>query len=248
MSARVPTHSGNSFNQLILALDTGDLSQVRRLVRLLAPEVGMFKVGKQLFMRGGPEAVTTIRDLGGEVFLDLKFHDIPHTVACAAIEATRLGVRMFNVHASGGAEMMRQTAAEVERLCHRERLRRPTILAVTVLTSLNQNDLELLGVQRDLDGQVTHLARIAQDSGMDGVVCSAREALLVKRSCGPSFMVVTPGIRPAGANAADQKRVVTPAEAVRSGIDYIVVGRPISEAADPLSAARRIRREMNEAV
>ena len=230
--------------RLIVALDLADPAKARTLATLLAPEVGMFKVGKQLFVNAGPNIVRTIHDLGGEVFLDLKFHDIPNTAAAAAVEATRLGVRLFNLHISGGREMMRQTAAAVEEVCGKEGLRRPAVLGVTVLTSLDGSDLEALGIQGGVPAQVVWLAGMAREAGLAGVVCSAREVPEIRRACGDSFMLVTPGIRPAGQQAGDQKRVMTPGDAVRAGIDFIVVGRPITAADDPVAAARSVVAEM----
>ena len=230
--------------RLIVALDLADPAKARTLATLLAPEVGMFKVGKQLFTSAGPDIVRTIHDLGGEVFLDLKFHDISNTVAAAAVEATRLGVKLFNVHASGGPDMMRQTAAAVEEVCAKEGLRRPSVLGVTVLTSLDDADLDALGIGGGVRAQVLRLAGMTQEAGLAGVVCSAQEVSDIRRTCGDSFMLVTPGIRPAGQQAGDQKRVMTPGDAVRAGIDYIVVGRPITGADDPVQAARAVVAEM----
>lgn len=232
--------------RLIVALDVDNLEQAKELVRLLAHEVGMFKIGKQLFTHAGPQAVRLIQDLGGEIFLDLKFHDIPNTVAKAAIEATRLGVRMFNVHASGSLEMMRTTVKEVERVCRRGKLRRPIMLAVTVLTSLGQEDLQRVGVEHKVADQVVRLALLTKEAGMDGVVASPHEVADIREACGRRFVIVTPGIRPAQARHGDQQRVMTPSDAVRAGVDYIVVGRPILEAKDPVSAARAIVTEMEE--
>lgn len=230
--------------RLIVALDLADPAKARTLATLLAPEVGMFKVGKQLFVNAGPNVVRMIHDLGGEVFLDLKFHDIPNTVAAAAVEATRLGVKLFNVHISGGREMMRQTAAAVAEVCGKEGLRRPAVLGVTVLTSLDGSDLEALGIRDGVPAQVVRLAGMAQEAGLAGVVCSAQEVPEIRRACGDSFMLVTPGIRPAGQQAGDQKRVMTPGDAVRAGIDFIVVGRPITAADDPVAAVRSVVAEM----
>jgi len=230
--------------RLIVALDVEDLERVRAAVRLLAREVGMFKVGKQLFTHAGPQAVRLIQEMGGEVFLDLKFHDIPTTVAKAAIEATRLGVKMFNVHASGSLEMMRLTVKEVRRVCRGEGLRRPIMLAVTVLTSLSKNDLLRVGVNTEVADQVVRLALLSKEAGMDGVVTSPHEAAQIRQACGRRFVIVSPGIRPRGEERDDQRRVMTPGEAIRAGVDYIVVGRPILEASDQLEAARAIVAEM----
>ena len=240
------TAAASSVKQrLIVALDLADPVKAKSLATLLAPEVGMLKVGKQLFVNAGPDIVRAIHDLGGEVFLDLKFHDIPNTVASAAVEAARLGVRLFNIHVSGGREMMRQTAAAVEEVCGKEGLRRPSVLGVTVLTSLDGPDLEALGMQGDVRTQVVRMAGMAQEAGLAGVVCSAQEAQDIRGVCGDSFMLVTPGIRPAGQQAGDQKRVMTPGDAVAAGIDYIVVGRPITGADDPVEAARSVVAEMS---
>jgi orotidine-5'-phosphate decarboxylase len=235
---------GSMRERLVVALDVDSLNQLRSLVRRLAPEVGMFKVGKQLFTHAGPQAVRLIQELGGEIFLDLKFHDIPNTVAKAAIEATRLGVKMFNVHASGSLEMMRATVKEVRRVCRQERRRRPIMLAVTVLTSLNDDDLKRVGIDGEVADQVVRLASLTKEAGMDGVVASPHEVADIRKACGRRFVIVTPGIRPFDSNRNDQQRVMTPADAIRAGVDYIVVGRPILEAKDPLYAAQQIVAEM----
>jgi orotidine-5'-phosphate decarboxylase len=237
---------GSMRERLIVALDLDDLDLATELVRSLAQEVGMFKIGKQLFTHAGPQAVRLIQDLGGEIFLDLKFHDIPNTVAKAAIEATRLGVKMFNVHASGSLEMMRLTVKEVERVSRQQKLRRPIMLGVTVLTSLGQEDLQRLGVEHKIADQVVRLALLTKEAGMDGVVASPHEVADIRHACGQRFVIVTPGIRPAESQRNDQQRVMTPADAVRAGVDYIVVGRPILEAQNPVMAARAIVTEMEE--
>ncbi len=233
--------------RLIVALDVSDLGRVRDCVKRLAPELGMFKVGKQLFTHAGPQAVRLVQELGGEVFLDLKFHDIPNTVAKASAEAARLGVKMFNVHASGSLEMMRATVKEVRRVCQQEKRRRPVMLAVTVLTSLNQDDLKRVGIDGQVADQVVRLALLTQEAGMDGVVASPHEVADIRVACGPRFVIVTPGIRPRANGHADQQRVMTPAEAIQAGVDYIVVGRPILEAEDPVAAARAIVADMERA-
>jgi orotidine-5'-phosphate decarboxylase len=235
---------GSMRERLIVALDVDSLNQLRSLVRRLAPKVGMFKVGKQLFTHAGPQAVRLIQELGGEIFLDLKFHDIPNTVAKAAIEATRLGVKMFNVHASGSLEMMRTTAKEVRRVCRQESRRKPIMLAVTVLTSLNQDDLKRVGVDGEVGDQVVRLALLTKKAGMDGVVASPHEVADIRKVCGRRFVIVTPGIRPFDSNRNDQQRVMTPGEAIEAGVDYVVVGRPILEAKDPLLAAQEIVADM----
>jgi orotidine-5'-phosphate decarboxylase len=226
--------------RLVLPLDVDSVREADRLVRRLTDEVGLFKVGKQLFMHAGPDVVRRIQRRGGEVFLDLKFHDIPQTVALAAVEAARLGVRIFNVHAAGGGTMMATTAAAVRDVCRRERLRRPIMLAVTVLTSLEDRDLRAVGVADTAAKQVVRLARLAKANGMDGVVASPREIGAIRRACGEDFVILTPGIRQASDDRGDQKRVETPEAATRAGADYLVVGRPIRDAANPVAAARGI--------
>ena len=233
-------------DRLILALDLDNLERVKKLVRLLSGEIGMFKVGKQLFLHAGPVVVKLIQEMGGEVFLDLKFHDIPTTVAKAAIEATRLGVKMLNVHASGSLEMMSRTVKEVNRVCRQEKLRRPTMLAVTVLTSLDKSDLSKVGVGGEVVDQVVRLALLSRKAGIDGVVASPHEVAQIRAACGRRFIIVSPGIRPRGKAKDDQSRVMTPGEAIRVGADYIVVGRPIVEAKDPLRGAREIISELEE--
>jgi len=231
-------------HRLIFALDVERFPEAEGLVALLAEEVGVFKVGKQLFLHSGPEVVRMVHRHGGEVFLDLKFHDIPHTVARAGVEAARLGVRFFDVHASGSFEMMERARAEVARVCRREGLRRPKILAVTVLTSLGKSDLRRVGVTTEVEHQVVRLARLAHRAGMDGVVASPLEIQRIRRECGRGFLIVTPGVRPPTGAHDDQKRVMTPAEAMGAGADYLVVGRPIRDARDPLAAAREVVADM----
>ncbi|HEX7410009.1 MAG TPA: orotidine-5'-phosphate decarboxylase [Candidatus Binatia bacterium] len=226
--------------RLIFALDVGSVTEALDYVDALAREVGMFKVGKQLFVHAGPQVVQLIRERGSEVFLDLKFHDIPRTVAKAAGEATRMGVRMFDVHASGSLEMMKRTVAEVSKVCRSQGLRRPKVLAVTVLTSLSREDLKRVGVASGIENQVVRLARLSKEAGMDGVVASPQEIAPIRKECGRGFLIVTPGVRLRGGTWEDQKRVTTPEAAIRAGADYLVVGQPIREAADPVAAAREI--------
>jgi len=231
-------------HRLIFALDVDTPAEAERLVRLLAKEVGIFKIGKQLFLAAGPEVVRMVLRHGADVFLDLKFHDIPHTVAKAGVAAARLGVRFFDVHASGSFEMMERTHAEVTRACRREGIRRPRILAVTVLTSLNKGDLRRVGVADEVEHQVVRLARLARRAGMDGVVAAPLEIARIRRACGRGFLIVTPGVRPASTGLDDQKRVLTPEEAMRAGADYLVLGRPIRDARDPRGAVREVIAEM----
>ena len=231
-------------NPIIVALDVPAAEAALKLAEQLAPVCGGFKVGSELFTNGGPEIVRRIRAMGAPVFLDLKFHDIPNTVAKAAVEATRLGVKMFNVHASGSLEMMRTTAKEVRRVCRQESRRKPIMLAVTVLTSLNQDDLKRVGVDGGVADQVVRLALLTKEAGMDGVVASPHEVADIRKACGRRFVIVTPGIRPFDSSRNDQQRVMTPAEAIHAGVDYVVVGRPILEAKDPLLAAQEIVADM----
>lgn len=234
-------------DKIIIALDVEELEKAASLVGLLQNHVGAFKIGKQLFTRCGPEVLQMIHRQGGRVFLDLKFHDIPTTVAKASCEAARHGIFMFNMHALGGPAMMRQAVDEVSRLTREQHLPRPIMLAVTVLTSMGQQDLQALGITIPLNELVIRLARSAREAGMDGVVASAQETEMIKKECGKQFLVVTPGIRPASAQAHDQKRTMTPAQAVRVGADYIVVGRPVTEAPDPLAAVKSIITELENA-
>ena len=239
----------NSAKQrLIFALDVDNLEDARNWVAKLQGQVGVFKVGKQLFTRCGPEVVRLVQDGGCDVFLDLKYHDIPNTVAMAGLEAQRLGVRMFNVHALGGFEMMAKLVAEIDRVSPRGNPDRPILLAVTILTSSTEETLCRVGIDRPIQVMVPKLARLAKDAGMDGVVASPKEVGLIRDACGDDFLIVTPGVRPTFASQDDQKRVTTPGDALRSGADYLVIGRPISAAADPALAADMILQEMQEAL
>ncbi len=231
-------------NKLIVALDVDSVEQARRLVAQLRDVVGMFKVGSQLFTAAGPELVREIVSGGNKVFLDLKFHDIPNTVAAAAVEATRLGVSIFNVHASGGSEMMERTAHAVAETALKEQLSKPAVIAVTLLTSSNEATLREIGIHATPDKLVASLAQMAANAGLDGVVASAVEAPIIRSATSPDFLIVTPGVRPSGTAAGDQKRITTPREAIERGADYIVVGRPILEAPDPVKAATQIIEEM----
>jgi orotidine-5'-phosphate decarboxylase len=202
----------------------------------------MFKVGSQLFTAEGPRAVTKLAGLGFDIFLDLKFHDIPNTVAHAVAAAVRLPrVRLMTLHASGGLAMMR---AAREAAGAGAKQNRPALLAVTVLTSFDEPTLREIGMEGSLGSRVVALARLAKTAGMDGVVCSALETPAVRRELGPEFKILVPGVRPASAAANDQSRVATPGDAVRAGADYLVVGRPITAAADPRAAARAIAAEI----
>ncbi len=233
--------------RLIVALDVNSRESALALVASLRPRVTRFKVGTELFTACGPGLIREILDRGGQVFLDLKFHDIPNTVARAAVVVARLGVGMFTIHLSGGALMARRAADELEAHCQVYRVPKPKILGVTVLTSLASADLEQLGVTRSIEEQVVSLARMAKTAGLDGVVSSPQEARSIREACGRDLLIVTPGIRPQGAEPDDQTRALTPRAAIEAGADYIVVGRPIVKARDPLEAAEGILLQMDGA-
>jgi orotidine-5'-phosphate decarboxylase len=225
-------------NRLIVALDVASLAEATDLTRRLAPHVAAVKIGSQLFTAEGPRAVHAVHALGLRVFLDLKFHDIPNTVAGAVASARDLKVWMLNVHCSGGHAMMAEAAKAAAAGAAGPR---PLVLGVTVLTSLDEASPQAtLGTARTLREQVQHLAREARAAGLDGVVASPREIGDIREACGSGFLIVTPGVRPAEADRGDQRRVMTPGEAIRAGADYVVVGRPILAAKDPVEAAQRI--------
>jgi orotidine-5'-phosphate decarboxylase len=227
-------------NPIIAALDVPTLEQALKLAQQLAPVVGAFKIGKELFTSAGPDIVRRVRDTGASVFLDLKFHDIPNTVAKAVAAAVRLDVQMLTIHASGGSEMMRaaeqsaqETAAQLGRAA-------PLVLGVTVLTSQDANTLAELGGETDVAKQVERLALLAAKSGLRGLVCSPLEIVALRRVLPPQMQLVTPGIRTGAEKADDQKRTLTPREAIQVGASWLVIGRPITAAADPRAAAESI--------
>lgn len=226
--------------KIIVALDYSDAERALGLARRLRPELCRLKVGKELFTAAGPGLVTALIDAGFEVFLDLKYHDIPNTVNRAAAAAARLGVWMLNVHAGGGAKMMEAARDGIEAAA-----RRPYLIAVTVLTSLSQQDLPALGIELPLPQLVDRLARAAIDCGLDGVVCSAREVPGLRRELGGAALLVTPGIRPRWAANDDQQRIVTPEQALADGASYLVIGRPVTRHADPLAALERINADLS---
>lgn len=225
--------------KIVVALDYADAQSALALVSQLDPTICRLKIGKELFTAAGPQLVESLVAKNFGVFLDLKFHDIPTTVAKACEAASRLGVWMLNVHASGGAEMMQAAKEGITRSGQQ-----PLLIAVTVLTSMNQSMLSQIGVTGDLQEQVLRLATLTKASGLDGVVCSAQEATLLREKLGQEFCLVTPGIRPASASLDDQSRVVTPPEALRLGASYLVIGRPITKAADPLKALHEIHQSI----
>ena len=236
-----------SQNQLIVALDVENLVAANQLVTTLSDEVTWFKIGKQLFTAVGLDSVKLLLEAQKNIFLDLKFHDIPNTVAGAVGSATKIGANMINMHASGGLEMMRAAAEVAEKQMSELGLPKPTLLGVTILTSIDQTNFQRdFGTQRKLTDQVAYLAELSQRAGLDGVVASPLEIGLIRRVCGDDFVIVTPGVRPGWAAANDQQRVMTPAEAVGAGADYIVVGRPITAADNPCEAARRILEEIDQ--
>ncbi len=236
-------------DKLIVALDVDSASRALDLFDELRDIAGMFKIGSQLFTTAGPDIVRQIISKGGRIFLDLKFHDIPNTVAAAGVEATRLGVSIFNVHASGGAEMLKRTTAAVNEVSVKEGLVKPKVIAVTLLTSIDQNTLARIGILDDPRSVVSSWSQLAADCGLDGVVASPQEIEIIRAAVDkPDFVIVTPGIRQAGDAADDQRRVRTAAEAIRAGADYLVVGRPILNAADPAAAVNRIVSEIDAAL
>jgi orotidine-5'-phosphate decarboxylase len=227
-------------NPIFVALDTPDLSRALEIARAVKPYVGGLKVGLEFITALGPDAVMQIVEIGLPVFADTKFHDIPNTVKGAASAVAALGVAMFNVHASGGLAMIhaaRDAAAESES--------RPKVLGVTVLTSLEDGDLEMVGQAWPAKDQVLKLATLAKVGGLDGVVCSAHEITAVRAACGAEFLLVVPGIRPAGAAGDDQRRIMTPKAAMDAGADVLVIGRPITGAADPGAAAHAIAEDLS---
>ena len=234
-------------NQLIVALDVDDLAAAKELIITLSGTVQWFKIGKQLFTAIGPASVKLLRDAEKDVFLDLKFHDIPNTVAGAVASGIGIGANMINMHASGGLEMMRTAAEAAEKQASELGLPTPTLLGVTVLTSINEATFQRdFGTQRKLTNQVAYLAELSQQAGLDGVVASPLEIGLIRKVCGDDFVIVTPGVRPAWAASNDQQRVMTPAEAINAGADYIVVGRPITAADNPREAAKKILQEIHK--
>lgn len=220
---------------ILVAIDKPDAESALQLINQLDPNLCRIKIGKELFTAAGTEFVKDLVDRGFEIFLDLKFHDIPNTVAKAVKAAAELGVWMVNVHASGGAKMMAASKAALEGV-----EKPPLLIAVTVLTSMSEEELKALGVNTPLQDHVLNLAKMAKASGLDGVVCSAQEAAALKAELGAEFILVTPGVRPAGADVGDQTRVVTPEQAIKNGSDYLVIGRPITEAESPSVALTTI--------
>ena len=242
--------------RLVLALDVNNFKRAEELVDKLTDYVGVFKIGNQLFTAEGTKVIKVVQEKGGKVFLDLKFHDIPNTVARAAEVVSKLGVYIFDIHTSGGYEMMKATVEASKKLSFALGISKPLILGVTLLTSINQEILEKeIGIKKSLEEQVVHLAKLAEAAGLDGVVASPWEIKALRAACGEGFVILTPGIRPvclcvncrqAGKSDDDQKRIMTPQEAIKLGADFIVIGRPITNATNPVKASQEILKEMEE--
>ncbi|HEX2591269.1 MAG TPA: orotidine-5'-phosphate decarboxylase [Rhizomicrobium sp.] len=232
--------TGSSKNPVFVALDTPDLAKALEIAKAVKPYVGGLKVGFEFMTALGPSAIREVVATGLPVFTDTKFHDIPNTVGAAAREIAKLGAAIFNVHASGGEAMLRAAAEEARSVNPAMK-----IIAVTVLTSLDDADLDAVGQRGPAADQVVRLARLTQHCGLDGVVCSSKEIGAIRKACGTDFQLVVPGIRPAGGDLGDQKRVMTPSAAVQAGADILVIGRPIVAASDPAAAARAIWEELS---
>lgn len=240
--------SSSAKDRLVLALDVDNDEKALRLVDELRDSVGIFKVGHQLFTAYGPDIVRRIIKRGGKVFLDLKYHDIPNTVAKAASEAVKLGVTIFNVHALGGRDMMKAAVNSARETADKYGMPSPLVLAVTVLTSMDEQSLRReLKITRSLPREVAHLARLSKRVGMHGVVASPQEIILLRKANKKDFVILTPGVRPAWAEKDDQKRVMTPGEAVRAGADFIVIGRPVLAADDRQAAVNKILDDITRA-
>ncbi|SHK65720.1 orotidine-5'-phosphate decarboxylase [Selenomonas ruminantium] len=232
--------------RLIAALDFHMMEDVKRLVTSLGDSVSYYKVGMELFYSVGAQVVTWLKEQGKDVFLDLKLHDIPNTAAGGICSLMRLGATMLNVHASGGYTMMKTTVDRMHVEAEKLGIACPKLIAVTVLTSINQEDWEGLGQAMQIKGAVVRYAKLAKKAGLDGVVASAQEAALIREACGDDFLIVTPGIRPAGSDVNDQSRIATPASALKDGSTHLVIGRPIYASADPKAAALKIIEEMEK--
>lgn len=232
--------------RLIVALDVPSLKQGKELIEILDNEVIYYKVGLELFLNTRGEIIDYLKAKNKKIFLDLKFHDIPNTVANAAKWATSLGVDMFNVHAGGGEEMLLKTKEAVQEVALKENIKLPLLIGVTVLTSFNEEGFKALGFNATIPEIVQNWALMCKKAGLDGVVSSPQEAKEIKKLCGENFYTVCPGVRPREAEKGDQKRVMTPEEALKNGADYLVIGRPINAHPDPLQAAKNIIAEMEE--
>ena len=231
-------------NRLIVALDFHTLEDVKTLVEELGDSVSYYKVGMELFYSAGPQVITYLKEKNKNIFLDLQLHDIPNTVGEGLCSLMRLGADIVNVHASGGFTMMKTAAEKLHALAEKQGVPCPKIIAVTILTSINEEDWAGLGMECEIRQQVVRLAKLTKEAGLDGVVASPQEASAIREACGPDFMIVTPGVRPAGAAINDQSRIATPASALTNGASHLVVGRPIRAAEDPKAEALAIIKEM----
>ncbi|MBD3185041.1 orotidine-5'-phosphate decarboxylase [Candidatus Poribacteria bacterium] len=228
-------------SKIILALDVPGLNDARKLINQLEKTGIAFKIGFQLFTNSGPKSIRTVKDSGSRLFLDLKFHDIPNTVTRAAEVVTEMGVDMFNVHVSGGMEMMKAAVKGAESKSEELGIRKPFVIGVTMLTSIDQKLFDqVYEGKTKLSNQVLHMAKLAQDAGLDGVVASPQEIEMIRSACGDEFIIVTPGVRPEWSSKDDQKRTMTPSEAISRGASYLVIGRPIRKAHDPAEALNKI--------
>ena len=233
----------DSKKKIIVAIDTIDTNEALKLTKLI-PDVGAFKLGLEYFCANGPKGVSKISETGVKIFLDLKFHDIPNTVAGAIRASLHLEPYMMTVHLSGGYNMLYRAMEEAKEYCSKKSLKKPLILGVSVLTSIDNNDFSSLGIKGKIDDQVVRLAKLAEYAGLDGLVCSAKELKRVKSEVGKNLILVTPGIRPAGGEINDQKRILTPDQAIKDGANFLVIGRPITSADDPQEALNNISLEL----
>ncbi|MDO8602486.1 MAG: orotidine-5'-phosphate decarboxylase [Candidatus Omnitrophota bacterium] len=231
-------------DKIIVALDVNTLKEEKRLLDILSPHVQVFKIGMELFYSCGLKAIDLVKKYDRDIFLDLKFHDIPNTVYAASRTAVRFGVFMFNVHASGGMDMMQKAVEGAEEESEKLGVSRPKILGVTVLTSMDTEALKKIGINKSPEEQVLHLAGLVRDAGLDGVVASPEEIGAIRKATEKSFLIVTPGVRPEGSDHGDQKRVATPKEAFQRGADYIVIGRPVTKAKDPVKIIAELKRNL----
>ncbi|EGY29883.1 orotidine 5''-phosphate decarboxylase [Candidatus Regiella insecticola 5.15] len=237
MRVKIENDMSANASPIIVALDYADINDALAFVDRISPQDCRLKVGKEMFTSQGPQWITKLQDRGFDIFLDVKFHDIPHTTAQAVKAAADLGVWMVNVHAVGGEKML---VAAKEALSNFGK-KAPLLIAVTVLTSMDEDDLSAVGIDDCVNDQVERLAKLSRNCGLDGVVCSGREAAHLKNCCGTAFKLVTPGIRPVGSVVGDQQRVMTPKQALDAGADFLVIGRPITESKEPAKALKAIR-------
>ena len=233
----------NSKKKIIVAIDTIDTNEALKITKLI-PDVGAFKLGLEYFCANGPKGISKISETGVKIFLDLKFHDIPNTVAGAIRASLNLEPYMMTVHLSGGYNMLHRTMEEVKEYCSKKSLKRPLILGVSILTSIDNSDFSALGIKGKVEDQVVRLAKLAEYAGLDGLVCSAKELKIVKTEVSKNLILVTPGIRPAGGAINDQKRILTPAQAIKDGANFLVIGRPITSVDDPQEALNNISLEI----